>query len=118
MDARWREVGLVIDLVSGKWVIRLMQALEPGPLRYSELLRAVPGIGATPLTATLRRMEQGGLVVRHVDGAGAPPTVSYALTGSARALLGPLEGLAEWGRNHGQAEPGAPSGRVAAGRSR
>ena len=110
MSTEWYEADLVIGLVAGKWVTRLMKALEPGPLRYSRLLRAVPGISSGALAGTLRRMEEAGLVVRQVSVDEVPPAVSYELTGPARELLVALTPLARWGRLHMRDAPAGPSG--------
>jgi DNA-binding HxlR family transcriptional regulator len=100
MDAQWYEAYSVIDLISGKWVFWLLRALEERPLRHNELQRAVPGIGSTALGDTLRRMEEAGFVVRHVDGGQMPPAVSYEVTEAARDLFVALREVARWGRLH------------------
>jgi len=98
MDAEWRDAGTVIEIVSGKWALAILQALESGPLRHNALRREL-GISPQALAQNLRRLEKAGLVSREV-GAGMPPAVSYALTGSAPELFRVLEGLARWGRKH------------------
>ena len=49
------------------------------PLRYTDLLRGIPGISQRMLTLTLRRLHRDGLITRTAY-AEVPPRVEYALT--------------------------------------
>ncbi|MEK8169438.1 helix-turn-helix domain-containing protein [Streptomyces sp. M19] len=51
------------------------------------------------LTATLRRLEDGGFVDRTVYPA-VPPHVEYALTDLGRGVAEPLEALRSWVEHH------------------
>jgi DNA-binding HxlR family transcriptional regulator len=97
----WDEAELALALVSGKWVLRVLQVLDGrGSCRHNQLLRELGGkVSARSLDATLRRMEKAGLVNRHVD-PGSPPAVSYELTRLATSLIGPLATLGRWGLAH------------------
>jgi DNA-binding HxlR family transcriptional regulator len=108
MDAERDDADPAIELVARKWLARLLRTLEPGPLRYSQLRRALPRISSSALVSTLRRMEQTGLIARQVDSDELPPAVSYELTHSARELLVPLDALTKWGRTHLAEEPRSP----------
>jgi DNA-binding HxlR family transcriptional regulator len=59
----------------------VIHALAVGPLRYNRLLERV-GINPGVLTATLRSLEQDGLVERRLEAQAFP----YALTAAGRAL--------------------------------
>jgi DNA-binding HxlR family transcriptional regulator len=109
VEPQWHEVGRVISLISLKWALSVMRALEQQPLRHNELQRAIPGIGSAALGHTLRRMEAGGLIARHVNGQETPPAVSYQLTGPARELCTALEAVAGWGRMHLPGRPDFPA---------
>lgn len=106
MHEWWRDARAVGDaqdaiaVVSGKWVLAVLQALVPGPLRHNELHRAVgSGIRPQVLDDTLRRLEAAGIVIRQVR-AGTPPAVSYELSRAGRSLSAPLAGLAAWVGEH------------------
>jgi len=100
MDAAWFEAEPALHLLAGKWVLKILRALdEKGPLRHNELLRNVPGIRPAVLSENLRRLEAAQLIVRDVT-ATAPPAVSYQLTAAAPRLFESLEALASWGRRH------------------
>ena len=107
----------IIAVVSGKWVIAVLRALIPGPLRHNELQRAVgSGIRPQVLDDTLRRLEAAGIVRRHVR-PGTPPAVAYELSGPGRSLSEPLAAFAHWVGEHRaelKALPGWPTDRTAA----
>lgn len=122
MHEWWRDAGAVgdaqaaISVVSGKWVLAVLQALVPGPLRHNELQRAVgSGIRPQVLDDTLRRLEAAGIIVREVQ-TGTPPAVSYELSRAGRSLGVPLAGLAAWVCEHRDELQNLrrPSGRPAA----
>ena len=54
-----------LELIAGKWALRILPALENGPVRNNALLRRVGGgISQKMLTQTLRALEANGLVLR------------------------------------------------------
>jgi DNA-binding HxlR family transcriptional regulator len=73
--------------------------LGDGPMRFSELRRAIEGISQRMLTLTLRGLERDGLVTRTVFPE-IPPRVDYELTRLGKTLLVPIQGLAEWAAEH------------------
>lgn len=82
--------------MSNKWVIPIIAALADGPLRHSELHRAIgPAISQKVLTETLRLMQHNGLVAERKIATEAT-TDPYALTPYAEELLEPLAALAQW----------------------
>ncbi|MDX3135769.1 helix-turn-helix domain-containing protein [Streptomyces europaeiscabiei] len=74
--------------------------LRDGPLRYSELRHAVPGISQRMLTLTLRQLQQHGLVTRTAHGEVPPRVEYYALTSLGTGLLGPVHSLIGWAADH------------------
>lgn len=89
----------VLDHVAGKWSIGIIVAAAAGPIRFTELERAVNGISRRMLTLNLRRLERDGLLVRTVYPT-VPPKVEYALTDMARELHGSLRTLVAWADRH------------------
>jgi DNA-binding HxlR family transcriptional regulator len=85
-----------LQLVAGRWRAGVLLALVAGTRRYSELVRALPGVSDKVLTQTLRAMEQDGLIARDV-GPEVPPRVEYRLTALGASLLEPLRALGRWG---------------------
>lgn len=94
-----RAVRELLDRVGDKWSLLIIGMLRSGELRFSELLRRVPGISQRMLTLKLRSLERDGLVSRTVH-AEVPPRVEYALTELGRTLIEPALGLALWAVRH------------------
>ncbi|MCZ0207397.1 winged helix-turn-helix transcriptional regulator [Streptomyces achromogenes] len=89
----------VLDHVAGKWSIGILIAAAHGPIRFTEIERAVHGISRRMLTLNLRRLERDGLLVRTVYPT-VPPRVEYDLTPMARELYTSLTGLVDWAERH------------------
>ena len=89
----------VLDRVAGKWSILVIVAAARGPIRFTELERAIDGISRRMLTLTLRNLERDGLLVRTVYPT-VPPKVEYRLTKIARELHGALASLTGWAEVH------------------
>lgn len=85
----------VLDRIGDKWSTLIAIALSAGPMRFSELQRAVPDISKRMLTETLRELERDGLLTRTVF-ATKPPSVSYALTPLGKEFLGAIESVIDW----------------------
>jgi DNA-binding HxlR family transcriptional regulator len=77
-----------LDVVGERWTLLLVRELLLGPKRFTELLRALPGIGRNLLAARLRELEEAG-VVEHGG-------QSYGLTERGRALEDPVLALTRW----------------------
>lgn len=89
----------VLSRVGDKWSVLVIALLSHGPLRFSELYRAVEGISHRMLTLTLRQLERDGLVTRTVFPT-VPPRVDYELSPLGMTLIEPVMALAEWAEHH------------------
>jgi DNA-binding HxlR family transcriptional regulator len=85
----------VLERIGDKWSLLIIGILEEGPMRFTELLRTVPGISRRMLTLTLRALERDGLITRTIY-AQVPPRVDYAVTNLGRTLSQPVMALAMW----------------------
>ncbi|MCU1558538.1 MAG: helix-turn-helix transcriptional regulator [Microbacteriaceae bacterium] len=85
----------VLDRIGDKWSLLVIGILEAGPRRFTELLRATPGVSRKMLTTTLRALERDGLITRTIYPE-VPPRVEYAMTELGRTLSGPVLVLATW----------------------
>jgi DNA-binding HxlR family transcriptional regulator len=92
----------VINRVSSKWAIGILMETTRGPVRFTELERAVRGISRRMLTLTLHNLERDGLVVRTVYPT-VPPKVEYVATDMARELYDSLMQLTDWAERHREA---------------
>ena len=74
-----RRIRVVLGMVGDKWSLLVVCHLRRGPMRFTELKRAVEDISQRMLTVTLRGLERDGIVTRTVHDA-MPPHVTYELT--------------------------------------
>jgi DNA-binding HxlR family transcriptional regulator len=103
-------VAGALDRIGERWSLLIVRELLLGPLRFSDLARAVGGAPTDVLTKRLRDLEADGIVRRReLD----PPAsaVAYELTELGRGLEGPLLELGRWGLNFFRVEdvPGIES---------
>jgi DNA-binding HxlR family transcriptional regulator len=84
-----------VELIGRRYSGAITRSLMGGPLRFSELERAIPGISARALTVRLRELERAGIVDRDVEPA-SPVRVTYALTDKGRALDDVVAELERW----------------------
>lgn len=84
-----------VELIGKRWTGAIIRSLMPGPLRFNELLSAVPGISDRLLTERLRELEAQRIVRRDVR-ADSPVRVMYELTPSGLDLAPALDEIARW----------------------
>ena len=87
----------MFERFGSRWALQVLFALhERGILRFSELMRAVPGaISERMLASTVRDLEQAGLVARRVYPE-VPPRVEYRFAPRTATLLPILHQLRAW----------------------
>jgi DNA-binding HxlR family transcriptional regulator len=91
---------LTVEIISDKWAVLVIFGLGQRPRRHGELVDLIGGISRKVLTQTLRRLQRYGLVERRAE---ARRRVEYRLTDLGRTLVGPVEVLTDWAREHGGA---------------
>ncbi|MEV6288587.1 helix-turn-helix domain-containing protein [Kribbella sp. NPDC051770] len=89
----------ILDLVGDKWSVLIIGTLADGPVRYSDLGHAIPGISQRMLTLTLKQLQRSGIVSRTAY-AEVPPRVEYALTDIGASLLSTVLAMAAWSADH------------------
>lgn len=88
-----------LDIISGKWKIKVVSVLLYGKKNFTDLQRQIDGLGAKMLSKELQDLEINGLVTRTVNTT-KPITVSYELTTYGHTLEPVIKSLAEWGTTH------------------
>lgn len=79
-----------MKLLGDYWTLRIVDALQSGPLRYCEVQRATDNLNPVTLTARLKKLEDAGLVSRHEEDEVA---VSYCLTPRGNDALPVLKAI-------------------------
>jgi DNA-binding HxlR family transcriptional regulator len=92
-------VRAAADAIDGKWKPMIVNALKAKPLRFGQLLRALPEATRKVATQQLRELESEGIVSRTSFG-NRWERVEYSLTGYGRTLVPVLTLMADWGRKH------------------
>ena len=91
--------------VGDRWTLLVVAALLDGPRRFGDLQTDLRGIAPNILSARLKALVEGALVVATAYSE-RPPRFVYELTEPGRELAGTLRLLADWGARHAEgAEP-------------
>ena len=91
-------LACALDRVGERWSLLVIRELLLGPLRFSELDRAVGGAPTDVLSKRLRDLGEAGIVRRRELDPPASASV-YELTALGRELERPLLELGRWGLN-------------------
>ncbi|MFI7005811.1 winged helix-turn-helix transcriptional regulator [Streptomyces sp. NPDC050145] len=97
----------VFALLGKRWTGLVVAVLMEGPVHFSDLRRAIPGISERMLSDRLTELGAAGLVLREVD-AGPPLRVAYRLTEAGEALQPALRELGDWAERY----LGVPEGKA------
>ena len=72
-------VELGLNILSGKWKLKILWHLSKGTIRFNELQRLLGNITTKTLTEQLRELEEQGIILRTVFPE-VPPRVEYSLS--------------------------------------
>jgi DNA-binding HxlR family transcriptional regulator len=103
VDSQCRAFQTAIEVLGRPWNCLILNVLQAGPLRFSELSAAAQGPGDKVLSARLKELESCGLLARQVE-PGPPVRVSYSLTERGRGFGEVASAIERWGRCLGTAE--------------
>lgn len=92
-------VEIALNILSGKWRLRILWHLSRGAVRFNELQRRLGSITTKTLTQQLRELEAQGIVVRTAFPE-VLPKVEYALSETGLTLKPILAQLCGWGRRY------------------
>ena len=111
-DARSQGAGCcphlheAVELIGRRWTGAIIEVLRhDGPLRFSEIVQAIPGLSDRLCSERMKELEARGVVERTVH-PGPPVRVEYELTPMGRALGPSLSALQDWA--HRWLEPARP----------
>lgn len=91
------EIGL--NILSGKWTLRILWQLSKGPERFQALQRQLGHVTTKILTQQLRTLEAQSMVERRVYPT-SPPQVEYRLSPAGQTILPLLQALCDWGKSY------------------
>ena len=87
------------NVIGDQWsLLILREFFLEGPRRFQDL-QEVLGVSPNTLSARLKKLEQGGVLGRHVYTQN-PPRAEYRLTEAGQALAPMMSALRDWGQTH------------------
>src|SRR3984893_14046482 len=92
-------VRATADVIDGRWKPMIVNALKAKPLRFGQLLRALPEASRKVATEQLRELEREDIISRTAFG-NRWERVEYSLTAYGRTLVPVLTLMARWGKRH------------------
>lgn len=96
VDSHCQAFQLALEVLSRPWTALILNLLQSGPSRFSELAKEARGLGDKVLSARLKELESRGLLVREVE-PGPPVRVTYELTDKGRAFHQVAQAIERWG---------------------
>ncbi len=90
---------LVLDIISNKWVILIIEKLTQKNHRFGELKRAIGGISAKVLSHLLKSLEYNNLIIR-TDHSDVILNVEYALSPLGKSLSHICHIITVWAEQH------------------
>jgi DNA-binding HxlR family transcriptional regulator len=84
-----------VELVGRRWTGAILRVLMDRPMRFSEVVQAVPELSDRLLSARMKELEARGIVERMVH-TGPPVRVEYSLSEMGRELGPALIQLQDW----------------------
>ena len=92
-------LGVIGEVLYGKWKVRLLWFINEGFQRPSELQRKIPGASRRVLNVQLRELESHDLVGKIIYPV-VPPKVEYFLTDFGKSLIPVIGAIGQWGDAH------------------
>ena len=93
-----------VELIGSRWTGAILWVLMSGPMRFTAIVNAVPGMSDRLCCSRLRELETAGLVDRRVR-TRQPGAVEYRLTRAGRDLEDALVAIGQWGHRWLSAHP-------------
>lgn len=84
-----------VELVGRRWTGAILRVLMDRPMRFSEVVQAVPELSDRLLSARMKELEARGIVERTVH-PGPPVRVEYSLSKMGQELGPALNQIQEW----------------------
>ena len=87
---------LTREVLNGKWMPALLNAISMNIKRPSEMLRLLPGATRKVLNIQLKELEEHGMVEKKINSQ-LPPKVEYSLTEIGWSLMPVIDAMNQWG---------------------
>jgi len=98
VDSQCRAFQVAVEVLGRPWNALILNVLQAGRLRFTQLAAAARGPGDKVLSARLKELERCGLIDRLVE-PGPPVRVTYELTSCGRGFADVASAIERWGRS-------------------
>ncbi|WP_316825501.1 helix-turn-helix domain-containing protein [Pedobacter miscanthi] len=88
-----------MQIIGGKWKICIIDALRDGPLRPSELFKAIPDATERVINQKIKELLNHKIINRTIY-AQQPPRSEYFLTELGRSVFPLIDSLDDWGEKN------------------
>ncbi|PCI04815.1 MAG: MarR family transcriptional regulator [Flavobacteriaceae bacterium] len=92
-------IRCTMEVIGGKWTLRIVSSLLENPLRFSEIKKEIPEISEKMLGRTLKHLEYHKLIIKNVLSK-KPLKTEYSLTDYGQTTIPIIEILNNWGKQH------------------
>lgn len=92
-------LNLFMEIMSGKWKIKLIWCIYSGICRPADLQRKIPNASRRLLDTQLKQLEEHGILAK-IRFDQLPLKVEYSLTPLGLTLIPVIEVTAKWGEDH------------------
>jgi DNA-binding HxlR family transcriptional regulator len=96
-EQKIRYVQDTLFVISGKWKLPILIAINQGNNRFRDISRSVKPITTKVLSKELRELEQNKLVIRKVYDT-SPVLVEYTVSSYCKSLTPLVEEMIQWGK--------------------
>lgn len=86
-------------LLNGKWKLIIVYLLKQGPMRFSEIKRAIPKVTQAYLSSQLKELVEDEIIIRHSYHE-VPPRVEYYLSEEGANFVEVIDRLQNWGADY------------------
>jgi len=104
IDSQCNTFQRAIAVLGRPWNALILNVLQEGSLRFSELSERAKGPGDKILSSRLKELEVQGLLLRRVE-VGPPVRVNYELTRAGREFGELAQAIERWGRELQEIKP-------------
>lgn len=91
-------VSVAIKVLGGKWKACIIDAINDGIKRPSELHRGIPSASPRVINMSLKELEDYGMISKTVY-PGLPLKVEYSLTELGRSVMPIINAMEKWGND-------------------
>lgn len=99
IEEKMKYVQDTLFVISGKWKLLILMAINNGNIRFRDIQRAVPNITTRVLSKELKDLEENRLLIRTVYDS-LPVSILYTVTPYCKSLKPLVDEMISWGENH------------------